>query len=56
MTTAVQLLTPREVARTYHVKVSYVYRLAYLHGWRRIKLGKDVYYDLTQVDAALGKD
>jgi hypothetical protein len=53
--TAPQLLTVAEVARMYQVKATYVYWLASTRKWRRIKWEGRVYYDLDEVDAALGK-
>lgn len=56
MTTAVQLLNVAEIAQVYGKKRSYVYRLACLHGWQRVRLGREVYYDLRDVDQVLGHD
>lgn len=56
MITAVRLATVGEVAKLYRCRPGYVYRLAYLHRWRRIRHDGRVYYDLDDVDAALGRD
>ena len=56
MTTAVRLLSVAEIAANYRVQPSYVYRLAYLHHWRRIRLDGRVYYDIADADRHLGRD
>ena len=56
MTTAVRLATAHEIAHNYRRRLSYVYRLASLHGWRRIRHEGRVYYDLADVDRDLGCD
>lgn len=53
---APQLVTPQEAAQLFGATLSYVYRLASLYQWRRIKLGNRVYYDLADIDLILGKD
>lgn len=54
MTTAVRPATVAEVAKIYQRRRSYVYRLASMHQWRRIRLHGLVYYDLNEVDVTLG--
>jgi hypothetical protein len=56
MTAAVRLLAASEVAKAYGIKPGHVWVLAHRHGWRRIKHGGFVYYDLADVDKVLGKD
>jgi hypothetical protein len=56
VTLAVRILSAAEVAANYGVKQSHVWVLAHRHGWRRIKHGGRVYYDLADVDKVLGKD
>jgi hypothetical protein len=56
VTITVRLLNVAEIAANYGVRTAYVYRLAYLHRWRRIKHGRVIYYDLADVDAVLGQD
>lgn len=56
MTIAVRLLTPQEIAKTYGQNLNSVYVLAHRKKWRRIKWQGRVYYDLAEVDAALGSD
>jgi len=55
MTRARQPITPADAARLYGTTVGYVYKLASLHRWRRIRDGRRIYYDLSEVDAILGK-
>jgi hypothetical protein len=31
------LMTPAEIAKAYRYELSYVYRLASMHGWRRLR-------------------
>jgi hypothetical protein len=52
---SVRLLTVAEIARLYQVRPSYVYWLASMHKWRRLKHEGRVYYDLDDVDRALGR-
>ena len=56
MTTAVRLLNVAEIAANYGVSAGYVHLLAHRKKWRRIKYGGRVYYDLADVDKALGRD
>jgi hypothetical protein len=48
-----QLLTPAEVAKAYRYELSYVYRLASMHGWKRLRYEGRVYYDVLDVATAL---
>lgn len=56
MTVAVHLLSVAEIAATYHVRVGYVHLLAHRNKWRRVKWQGRVYYDLDDVDKALGRE
>lgn len=56
MSDAVRLLSVAEIAHNYGVKPGHVHVLAHRKKWRRIKLDGLVYYDLVQVDDALGSD
>jgi hypothetical protein len=56
MTLAVRILSVSEIAKSYGKRPSHVHVLAHRHGWRRIKHGGRVYYDLADVDKVLGKD
>jgi hypothetical protein len=56
VTTAVALLTVAEIAQTYGVRPGHIHVLAHRKHWRRIKLHGRVYYDLADVDKALGQD
>lgn len=56
MITAVRLITPQEIAKSYGVTLGSVYVTAHRKGWRRIKWQGRVYYDLAEVDAVLGSD
>jgi hypothetical protein len=53
---AAALITPADAARDYQRRLSYIYKLATIHGWKRLRYGGRVYYDLTDVDAVLGRD
>jgi SH3-like domain-containing protein len=48
--------TVEQVAWLYRKRRSYIYRLAYIHQWRRIRHQGRVYYDLNDVDRDLGAD
>lgn len=48
-------ITPQEAARIYGTTVAYIYKLATLNRWRKIKDGRRVLYNLSDIDAALGK-
>ena len=52
---AQHMVTVAEVVRLYRVKASYVYWLASTQRWRRLRHEGRVYYDLADVDRALGK-
>jgi ABC-type Mn2+/Zn2+ transport system permease subunit len=52
----VLLITPAEAARDYQRRLSYIYKLATVHGWRRLTYAGRVYYHLADVDAVLGRD
>lgn len=54
--TAVSLISVAEIARNYGKSPGHVHLLAHRLGWRRIKWQGRVYYDLADVDKALGKD
>lgn len=56
MTTAVAVLTAAEIVATYGIDRASLYVLAHRKKWRRIKLHGRVFYDLADVDKALGKD
>lgn len=56
MTTAVRLLSAKEVAVAYGKEVAHIHVIAHRKRWRRIKHEGQVYYDLADVDAALGRD
>lgn len=44
---------PQEVAKQYGLSLAYVYRLASLHQWRRIRVGREVHYDVLAVATTL---
>jgi hypothetical protein len=50
------LLTPAEAAGVYDRRISYIYKLANKHRWKRLTLGGRVYYRQTDIDAVLGHD
>lgn len=50
------MITATEAAKLYQTTVSYVYKLASLHYWRRTKRGRSVLYNVEDVDRSLGKD
>lgn len=52
----IDLATPQEIARQYGVGVRYVYNLAALHRWQRVKWQRRVYYRWTEADRHLGRD
>lgn len=56
MTVAVRLLSAEEVAAVYGRSVAAIHVLAHRKKWRRIKYGGRVYYDLADVDKALGRE
>jgi hypothetical protein len=47
------LMTPAEIAKAYRYELSYVYRLASMHDWRRLRYQGRVYYDVLDVATAL---
>lgn len=50
-----RLITAQEAAGLFHTSVSYVYKLASLHKWRRVRHSGRIYYDLLEVAERLGK-
>lgn len=40
----------------YGVRKSYVYKLACIHEWRRVKVGTSVKYFIDDIDKVLGRD
>lgn len=56
MTLAVRLLNVAEIAAVYGISKGNVHVLAHRKKWRRIKHDGRVYYDLADVDKALGHD
>lgn len=48
-------LTAADVAKLYSTTISYVYKLASQHKWRRIRHNKNTYYHAEDVDKTLGK-
>lgn len=48
-------LTAQEAARLYSTTVRYIYKLASLHNWRRIRIDGRAHYNSEDVDAVLGK-
>lgn len=53
--TAEKLVTPQEAAKAYGTTVRYIYKMASLHGWRKIRLGRTVHYHWDDVGNSLGK-
>lgn len=56
MNLAIRILSAAEIVEVYGVKLGHVWVLAHRHGWRRIKHGGRVYYDVADVDRVLGKN
>lgn len=56
MIITVPLMSVTEIAKSYGKKPGHIHLLAHRFGWRRIKWQGHVYYDLDDVDKALGKD
>lgn len=50
------MITAQEAAKLYRTSISYVYKLASLHQWRRIRHERTVLYNVQDVDRSLGKD
>ena len=48
-------MTGHDVARIYGTTISYVYKLASLHKWRRLRHNGRTYYKTEDVDKTLGK-
>ena len=49
------MINARDVAKLYGTTISYVYKLASLRKWRRIRHNGETFYKLVDVDDALGK-
>jgi hypothetical protein len=49
-------IRPHEVAKQYGLPLQSVYNLASKHGWRRIKVGRQIHYDVLAVAETLQKD
>jgi hypothetical protein len=50
------LATPQDVARVYGKSVGYVYKLASVHRWARLKHDGRVFYRWSDADRVLGSD
>lgn len=48
--------TPQEIAQAYGRRVGYVYKLASVQRWPRIKFDGRVYYSWADADRTLGSD
>lgn len=55
MNPADSLATPEQAAKAYGTTVTYIYKLASLHKWRKLKHVGRVFYHWDDVDKALGK-
>lgn len=49
------MITAREAARVYGTTIGYVYKLASLRKWRKVRHNGETYYKLEDVDLTLGK-
>lgn len=50
-----KLATAQEIARTYKTTVAYVYKVASLNHWRKVRDGTRVYYHWDDAGNSLGK-
>lgn len=50
-----KLVTAEQAAAAYKTTVGYIYKLASIHHWRRIRDGKTMYYHWDDVGKCLGK-
>lgn len=50
-----QLITPAEAADLFGTSVGYIYKLASLNGWVRVRHSGKIHYDLLQVAERLSK-
>lgn len=55
MTAADKLATPQEVATAYGTTVRYVYKMASLYQWRKVRFGGRVHYHWDDAGKTLGK-
>lgn len=55
MNAAYKLATAEQVAKAYGVSIAYTYKMASLHQWRRVRLGRIVHYHWDDVGKTLGK-
>jgi hypothetical protein len=49
------MINARDVAKVYGTTISYVYKLASLRKWRRLRHNGETYYHIEDVDKTLGK-
>lgn len=52
----VRYLSVADICALYGVRKSYVYKLACVHSWRRVKVSTSVRYHIEDIDDALGRD
>jgi len=55
MTAADKLATPQQVATAYKMSLAYIYKMASLNQWRRVRYGGRVHYHWDDVGESLGK-
>lgn len=54
MSAADSLATPEQAAKAYKTSVGYIYKMASLHKWRRLRHDGQVYYHWDDVSKTLG--
>lgn len=55
MTAVDKLVTPEQAAQAYDTSVGYIYKMASLHQWRKVRHVGRVYYHWDDVGKTLGK-
>ncbi len=55
MTAGDKLVTPQQAAAAYKTTVAYIYKMASLHHWRKIRHEGRVHYHWDDVGETLGK-